>query len=297
VRFVQGIDYGPRKGTLGLSFHMAEGGDGTLGFLARHPGESLAEWVDRTNGVSCHALLLTTGEIVQMLDWDHSSGNLNPSDRTGDNGYYAHRHLEDVLGSHWPDPNAYTISMEICGWRGGGAPVPKGVIPGPNDAQKDAAVEWGRLMRRRFPTLRGAVGHHDQSPKACPGLTPNMKLIFTGVGGHGLWPKEENMPGVRWAFSDEAVTGWLTVQGAGHSYLNLSDGTLHQIAAGAQKRAIPAVLIDRGISGPADTRKRGYVINTEAAFMIEEDVAFTKDVPPTEPHDVTVDGTPYVPAP
>src|SRR5678809_226907 len=52
-------------------------------------------------------------------------------------------------------------------------------------------------MRRRFPTLRGAVGHHDQSPKACPGVTPNMKAIFTGVGGHGLWPKEvPNVPGL-----------------------------------------------------------------------------------------------------
>ena len=48
-------------------------------------------------------------------------------------------------------------------------------------------------MKAMFPTIRGAVGHHDQSTKPCPGLTPNMKAIFGLIGGHGLWTTEEPM--------------------------------------------------------------------------------------------------------
>ena len=190
-RFVQGIDYGPRQGTLGLEFHMAEGGDGTLSYLRQHPGETRAQWAERVRGVSCNALLLQTGEVVKMVDWGHASGNANPNDRADEYGYYGHHNLLEVLESHWPDPNTWSISMEICGWRGGGAPVPAGETPGPNDAQVKAAIEWGLDMRRLFPSLQGAWGHHDQSPKACPGVTPNMKAIFEGVGGHGLWTPQE----------------------------------------------------------------------------------------------------------
>lgn len=186
-RFVQGIDYGPRDGTLGISFHMSEGGDGLAdGFLARKPGEDLHEWANRVNGVSCHAAILSTGEIVQMLDWRHASGNLNPDDRAGEYGYYGGHHLRDVLGPHWPDPNTWTVSAELAGFR----------AQGPTDKQVTAAIKWGHEMRAMFPTIRGATGHHDQSPKPCPGLSDNMKAIFAGVGGHGLWPTtpEEDMP-------------------------------------------------------------------------------------------------------
>jgi hypothetical protein len=196
--FKQGIDYGPRDGTLGLSFHMTEGGDGTLGFLQRHAGESMGEWVNRVNGVSCNALLLTDGTIVQMLDWGHASGNLNPGDRAGEYGYYGHHHLVDVLGTHWTDPNTWTISMEICGYRSTAtAPSTWHLPPGPTPAQTAAAIAWGKEMTGRFPTLRGATGHHDQSPKGCPGTTDNMKAIFDGIGGHGLWPEEvPDVPGL-----------------------------------------------------------------------------------------------------
>ena len=176
-QFRQGIDYGPRQGTLGLSYHMSEGGDGLVGFLGRHTGETLAQWAARVNGVSCNAALLSDGTIWQMLDWDHASGNLNPADRADEYGYYGGHHLRDVLGSHWPDPNTWTVSMEIAGYRS----------IGPTAKQVDAAIRWGLEMRAMFPTIRGATGHHDQSPKPCPGLTPNMKAIFAGVGGHGLW--------------------------------------------------------------------------------------------------------------
>jgi hypothetical protein len=216
-RFVQGIDYGPRKGTLGLSFHMAEGGDGTLGFLARHPGESMAEWIDRVNGVSANAVCLSTGEVVQMLDWGHASGNLNPADRAGEYGYYGHHHLVDVLGDHWRDPNTWTISMEIAGFR----------AAGPTDAQVRGAIAWAKDMKARYPSLRGATGHHDQSPKPCPGLTANMKAIFAGVGGHGLWSAEEDMdynagPQERWLLPNG---GGVTTIGAPRRADGTSDPT------------------------------------------------------------------------
>lgn len=175
-RFVQGIDYGPRDGTLALEFHMSEGGDELVSFLSRHPGETVAAWSSRIRGVSCHAAILSD-ETVQMVDFDHCNGNLNPADRAGEYGYFGHHHLVDVLGSHWPDPNMWSLSAEIAGRR----------ADGPTDRQVELAIAWGNDMIRRYPTLRGTYGHHDQSPKGCPGTTPNMLAIFEGLGGHGLW--------------------------------------------------------------------------------------------------------------
>jgi hypothetical protein len=174
-----GIDYGVRQGTLGLDFHMAEGGDGTVDYLARRQGETDAAWRTRVRGVSANAVCKSDGTIYNMVAWDHAAGALNPADRsTWDKGYYGAKYLQAVLGSHWPDPNTWSIAIEICGYR----------AIGPTDAQVRACVAWGADMRHRFPTLRGAFGHADQTDtKGCPGTTPNMKAIFAGVGGHGLW--------------------------------------------------------------------------------------------------------------
>ena len=216
-RFRQGIDYGPRSGTLGLSFHMSEGGDGLVSYLAQHPGEDLWEWADRVNGVSCNAALLSDGTIWQMLAWSHASGNLNPDDRAGEYGYYGGSHLRAVLGDGWTNPNEWTISMEIAGYRS----------IGPTDAQVRAAIEWAKDMKAMFPTLRGATGHHDQSPKPCPGLTPNMRAIFDGVGGHGLWSKESDVQAEITDLTPKLVNTpatWYeldgkTVQSTGHAML------------------------------------------------------------------------------
>lgn len=180
-RYVQGLDYGPRKGTLGISLHMSEGFDGLPNFLAQHSGETRSEWVSRVSGVSCHVAILSTGEIVQMLGWDRACGNLNPADRAGEYGYYGGSYLRAVLGEHWPDPNAWTVSAELAGFR----------ATGPTQAQVQATIKWGLEMRARFPTIRGATGHHDQSPKACPGTTPAIKAIFEGLGGHGLFAGDD----------------------------------------------------------------------------------------------------------
>lgn len=176
--FVQGIDYGPRKGTLGLAFHMAEGGDGTVQWLSQRSGETKTEWITRVRGVSANAVIQSTGRVVEMVRWPRASGSMNPKDRAGNTGYYNAQILRDVLGQHITDPNAYSISCEITGFR----------KDGPTNAQVNSAIAWGRDMAQRFPTLRGAYGHADQTDtKGCPGQTPNMRRIFDGLGGHGLW--------------------------------------------------------------------------------------------------------------
>lgn len=281
-RYVQGIDYGPRSGTRGLSFHMSEGGDGLVGFLSRHPGEDLHQWAARVNGVSCHAALLSTGELVQMLDWTHCSGNLNPDDRAGEYGYYGHQNLVDVLGDGWTNPNEWTLSMEIAGFR----------AQGPTAAQVNAAIRWGNEMIARFPQLRGATGHHDQSPKPCPGTTANMKAIFEGVGGHGLWtPKEEPMPGLP-ITNYVAKPGTATVlgnvpprpDGTVHAAIQLADRELFWFGPGATKP-----IIGEGIVGvdPAWAGRPVWIVgdddDTELAAFLKPDVEFTPaPVPPKD---------------
>lgn len=170
-------DYGPRtRPALGLMYHMAEGG-GTVGYL-----DDVGPPPSR--GVSVHAVCEYSGLVVQMLPWSHISGSLNPADRSVDTGYYGHSALVDVLGGFWTDPNTVVLSMEIEGF----------AAKGPNAAQVAGAIAWGRDMTVHFPTLRGALGHTDQTDtKGCPGLTAAMKSIFTGVGGHGLWTRKADV--------------------------------------------------------------------------------------------------------
>lgn len=172
-------DYGKRKTTLALCYHMAEGG-GTVGYLSRNP----------PRGVSVHAVCDVRGIVTQMLRWDRASGSLNPADRSSDKAYFGHSTLVETLETWWTDPNSAVLSMEIEGF----------AVFGPNQAQVLAAIAWGLDMVSRFPSLRGAIGHADQTDtKRCPGSTPAMRQIFDGVGGHGLWhpssvPLEEPMP-------------------------------------------------------------------------------------------------------
>lgn len=175
MRFVQGIDYGPRRGTLGWNVHMAEGGDGTVGWLAKRKTETVSQWRERVNGVSANFVILTTGEAVQMVGWDRAAGNLNPNDRSSDKAFYGRRFLLEVLGTHWTDPNAYTLSVEICGFR----------AEGPNRAQVETLIGLIAESRQRFPGMVGAFGHADQTDtKGCPGTAPLMREFWERVG-HG----------------------------------------------------------------------------------------------------------------
>jgi hypothetical protein len=193
-------DYAVRKGpAFGLLYHMAEGGN-TVAYLANDP----------SRGVSVHAVCKYDGTVVQMLDWTHASGSLNPTDRSTDKAYFGHKYLVDVLGPWWSDPNSAVLSMEIEGF----------ASKGPNAAQMAAAVSWGLDMKGRFPDLRGAIGHADQTDtKACPGTTDAMKAIFSGVGGHGLWQGDDVRFGT-------VITGQLLPVNAGQAwkYLDGSPG-------------------------------------------------------------------------
>lgn len=185
MRFIQGLDYGPRKGTLGFVVHMAEGGDGTLPYLARRGTESDSAWRTRVRGVSAHFVILSTGEVVQMVRWDRASGSMNPADRGPSAGFYNAGVIMSVLGSKFIDPNAWSLSVEITGYR----------KIGPNQAQVEALVALVAEARDRYPSLRGAYGHADQtSTKGCPGTAPLMLEAWQRIG-HGLFadPPQEDI--------------------------------------------------------------------------------------------------------
>lgn len=279
-RFVQGIDYGPRSGTLGISLHMSEGGDGLAdGFLARKAGEDLWQWADRVNGVSCNAAILSTGEVVKMLDDNHASGNLNPDDRAGEYGYYGGSHLRAVLGAGWTNPNEWTLSIELAGFR----------AAGPTDAQVASTIRLCNEWKVEFPTIRGATGHHDQSPKGCPGLTPNMKAIFAGIGGHGLWTTTGGSD-VRFANSNGySVTSLKRLSVKAGQLWTFLDGSA---GGGFSKDATVDCL------GLADSKSGAYLVEiatgkpyvdgiTRSTVVMVKTAALPVDVPPPAPVDCT----------
>ena len=287
-RYLQGIDYGPRDGTLGLSFHMSEGYDGLPPYLARKAGETTLAWVNRVSGVSCHVAITSNGTVWQMLGWDRASGNLNPADRAAEYGYYGGSHLRAVLGTGWTNPNAWTLSCELAGFRS----------VGPTDAQVAAAIKWGREMKALFPTLRGATGHHDQSPKPCPGLTPNMKAIFTGLGGHGLWNKEANVPGLRLTDHQPAL-GFARVKPGlvGVQAVQTADLERFGIAAGQGKPVIAkARLLDNPLGKDADFSMDRHTVYVIGGPGIEEAVILAAQVDFEPAPDFTPYGAAYVAA-
>jgi hypothetical protein len=184
MRFVRGLDYGPRRGTLGFAIHMAEGGDGTLPYLAKRTGETDQQWRTRVRGVSANFVILSTGETVQMVPWANASGSMNPSDRSDTAGYYQTRYIREVLGTHFTDPNAWSLSVEITGFR----------AQGPNRAQVEAVVQLIKEARRRYPQMVGAYGHADQTDtKGCPGTAPLMLEAWVRIGHGKFAPDEDDM--------------------------------------------------------------------------------------------------------
>lgn len=202
MRFVQGLDYGPRRGTLGFVVHMAEGGDGTLGYLAQRSTETREQWRIRVRGVSANFVILSTGETVQMVAWDNASGSMDPDHRGPTSGFYSTIVVQSVLGSHYVNPNAYSLSVELAGYRD----------YGPTRPQIEALVDLIRVSRIRYPLMRGAYGHADQTAtKGCPGLSGGMREVWTRVG-HGLFPlPQEDIVKV---FSSPGITSGLWAAGS-----------------------------------------------------------------------------------
>ncbi len=260
-------DLGARKGpTLGLMIHMAEGG-GTVGYLDKN-GDPPAR------RVSVHAVCEYTGRVVQMLKWGDASGSLNPADRSTDKAYFGHQHLVDVLGDWWPDPNSAVISMEIEGF----------AVAGPNQKQVAAAIAWGLDMRGRYPSIRGALGHADQTDtKRCPGATPPMRAIFTGLGGHGLFTEEPM--GLQFRIT-ERVTGVATVTGAGHALIRVDNGAHVGIPDGQQREVAAKITLTQPTTYKATTfpaGTTGYLVgnivgatpdNSIGAMLLTKDGTF-----------------------
>jgi hypothetical protein len=223
MTYIQGIDYGPRKGTLGFQIHMSEGGDELPYYLGRKAGETIQQWHDRVRGVSTHVAILSTGERVQMLGWDRISGNLNPYDRSTDKEFYGRRFLLAVLGDKWYDPNSYTLAVEIAGKRANG----------PTRAQVESLIEWVGQMRDLFPSLRGAFGHADQTDtKGCPGTAPLMLEAWQRIG-HGLFAPEEPMPGLAYRLFVTADTTPFDALGTARM------GPNHSLIRGRDKALLP----------------------------------------------------------
>jgi hypothetical protein len=280
--FKQGLDYGLRKGTLGLAFHMSEGRDGLVNYLARHTGETNAEWSKRIRGVSANACILSDGTVWNMVAWHHASGSMNPADRNNaTSGYYNGTVIKAVLGSHFVDPNAWSISCEIAGFR----------AEGPTAKQVAAAVAWGEDMKSRFSTLRGAYGHHDQTDtKGCPGTTANMKRIFEELGGHGLWrdiaSDTTGEPDVATGFDFRPDTklGTVTVNGPGHFYRDLNGvlvGPIDPAKFGTHVALGPVNLVPPIPGGPAGAdRTTGVVVGNRSAHLLIADVVFKEGALP-----------------
>ncbi len=183
-------DYGPGLVPRAILVHMAEGG-GTVGYLHRAP----------RRGVSVHFVVEHAGQVVQMLPLDHVSGSANPAlirgllrrvrpndapfvGYDGETITYGSAAARAVLGDGWRNPNRYCVSVEVEGWASDRR-VDGEIIPGgPNRDQRNALRRLYLDLRRRLPTLRGALGHRDlQAYKACPGRF----IPWASLGGHGVW--------------------------------------------------------------------------------------------------------------
>jgi N-acetylmuramoyl-L-alanine amidase len=253
-------DFGERDSTLGIGIHMTEG-SGTINdvnFLthAAKPGKGL---------VSANAVALADGTIYRMLAWDHAAGSFNPAARSNAHGYYSPDIIKAVLGDKWTNPNEYSVVIEIGGKR----------THGPTDAQVEAVIAWGLEMREMFPTIRGAFGHHDQAPKGCPGTTENIKAIFDGIGGHGLFT-EDNVRNFTMVTRPDGglITGFATYTPSPHPeddrYLQLSDGRLLAPPAVLVRPVVKVRLTKPIIVGKPeiDDWMLGWVGGKEHAFFI-----------------------------
>jgi hypothetical protein len=185
--FVQAKWYTPGAITeyRALVVHMAEGG-GTVGYFTRV-----------LRDVSASHVIEYSGRIVQMVkDGDASHcQHTSPEPYTSENyGIYSSLTGRAVLGADgWANVNRYVFAVEIEGFR----------ATGPNDAQKAALKSLVADLRKRFPSIRGLLGHRDVQDKSCPGAL----IPWAEIGGHGLFEEAE----VKIAFK---VEQW-TLDGAG----------------------------------------------------------------------------------
>jgi hypothetical protein len=268
--WVPAPDHWPRQTPIrAIAIHHAEGG-GTV------------SWLTRPDGNSSHYVVEYTGRIVQMVKENRAAGSIDPSKvRTtddppftylGESITYGVTANKAALGDAWKNPNSAVIAIEVEGF----------ARVGPNAAQRGSLRSLVKDIRSRHGNLP-ALGHRDfQNYKPCPG-----KLIpWIDYGGHGIAEEEQLRS---FTYTDEAASGWYTVSGDDHLYLRLRTNTLHPIGDGVRKRAFgPVTLTDGGITGPADPRKVGYVINGEAAFMLNTDGVFLGDAPPAVVPDVVL---------
>ena len=171
ARFVAAPDVWSR-GTVpirAIAIHMAEGG-GTV------------SWLTRDDGNSSHYVVEYDGDIVAMVHEEKAAGSINPRAlRTTDDPSFTYLGSpcrygdtagKSLLGSHWTNPNAAVIAIEVEGF----------AATGPNTKQRESLAKLVKDIRRRRGAL-GTLGHRDfQSYKACPG----KRVPWVDYGGHAI---------------------------------------------------------------------------------------------------------------
>lgn len=244
----KGLDFGPRKGTLGWAVHMTEGngGIGDVVYLAQRSSETIAAWRERVNNVSAHFVIINTGAVYQMVGWGRAAGSMNPAMDSDDVGFYRQSVIEKVLGQVEYNPNAYSLAVELAGKR----------AVGPTEAQIDSLLELVALSREKYPTLRGAYGHADQTDtKGCPGVAPQMMRFWRQVG-HGLFlpdgaggdtgePDEEIDVGPAFDTTGAAI-GQATVTKEGSNIIATEDGEFVPVELGLVRNVFATVVIKDG---------------------------------------------------
>jgi N-acetyl-anhydromuramyl-L-alanine amidase AmpD len=266
---------GKRAEVRALAIHFAEGGNTVHYFQDPTRGNP-----PRPVDVSSTFVIEYSGRIVQMVrdgDVDHCQ-HISYGTWSYPGGLSRSRGVA-VLGAdvmNQADPtrvNRYVQAVELEGFRSKGM----------NADQEKALIALVAERRKRFPELRGLLGHGDIQNKACPGaLIPWDKL-----GGHGLFPivppQEEEEMGQSFTFDASLRLGRLTVTETGHAYQRLHDQTLAPIVPGpdwTDREAFGPVKLTIPIPGGAGTdRTTAYIVTGKsgAAAVLAFSGTFTPD--------------------
>jgi len=222
--------------------HMAEGG-GTVKYLTTV-----------TRDVSASHVIEYSGRIVQMVkDGDASHcQHVSPEPYTSENyGIYSSLTGRAVLGADgWADVNRYVFAVELEGFR----------AKGPNAAQKVALKALVADLRKRFPSIRGLLGHRDVQDKSCPGAL----IPWAEIGGHGYIEEDEVITAIKGEDWKPTVTNGQS-NGVYRATPDRSASIVARLPAGTVIRTIAEVKAD-------GNDWRLSMIGTDPAYFLRADL-------------------------
>jgi hypothetical protein len=269
-KWVAAPDNWPRNGTAikATTIHMAEGG-GTV------------SWLTRNDGNSSHYVVEYDGRVVQMVLEARAAGSINPAQvRTTDDAPYTYggesirygvTAAKKVTGTHWSNPNACVIAIEVEGF----------AANGPNPDQRDALKRLVADIRRRRGPL-GVLGHRDwQDYKACPG----HKVPWIDYGGHGSMqsatPAPEDPVGLHLKLlgtvDDTPLDAFrkAKISGTGHSIFNVATAGRVTVADGLDLEVVQRADLVGTLPSWAQGDPKGVAFNYggEQHFAVIRDIS------------------------